>query len=422
MTEARRASVQVLVLTQYFPPETGAPQARLFELSTRLARLGLSVEVLTALPSYPKGRVFDGYRRKLVVREQFDGLSVIRTPVYPSKSVRVAPRLLSYFSFMFSSLFFGAFLVRKPRVIVVESPPLFLGVSALILKWVFRAKLIFNVSDLWPESAIFMGVIKERSLSARLSLWLERFLYSAADVCTGQSVGIIKGITRACPSVPVELVPNGCDTSVFCPEKRDSSFREKYSLGESIVVGYAGLLGMAQGVGVILNVANSLRDLPNVRFVILGDGPEKEDIVREANRLNLANLKFCGHVERSAMAGIVASFDVALIPLRHSIPGALPSKIYEAMAVGAPVVFAGDGDGAELIETAGAGIVVPYADTDKIAEALRNICMNDELRRNYGTSGRQFVMENRDRASIAERFATLVTKLGNSEYSIASMN
>src|SRR5882724_12218343 len=185
--------MRITILTQYYPPEIGAPQNRLSDLAARLVDAGHQVEVLTAMPSYPRGKVYPGYGG-LISREHKDGVQILRTFIYPTRSAALLPRLLNYFSFLFSSAFFGSFLLRRADYLLVESPPLFLGLAAIWLSRLKRARLIFNVSDLWPDSAVHLGIISKDSRTYVLSSRLESFCYRHAWLVTGQSNGILNDI------------------------------------------------------------------------------------------------------------------------------------------------------------------------------------------------------------------------------------
>jgi len=210
--------VRVVILTQYYPPEIGAPQNRLSDLAGRLVNAGHEVEVLTAMPSYPRGKIYPGYGG-FVSREHKDGIQILRTLIYPTRSASLLPRLLNYFSFLFSCAFFGSFLLSRADYLLVESPPLFLGLAAIWLSRLKRAKLIFNVSDLWPESAVYLGVISRNSLAYTMSLRFEAFCYRHAWLVTGQSHGILTDICSRFQNVRPFLLSNGSDTTVFSPER-----------------------------------------------------------------------------------------------------------------------------------------------------------------------------------------------------------
>jgi glycosyltransferase involved in cell wall biosynthesis len=214
--------MKILFYSQYYPPETGAPQYRISDWAIRLKRNGHSVTVLTALPNYPAGKVFPQYRNRVLLAEELDGIRVIRTWIYVTKSAAFFKRIANYVSFAASSLVLGVFKVGSPDVIVVESPPLFLGASGLLLSWILNARMVFNVSDLWPQSAIDMGVLRNKTV-INASTWLENFTYRNSALVTGQTEGIVANISSRFPEKPVELITNGVDPEFFTESTESDS-------------------------------------------------------------------------------------------------------------------------------------------------------------------------------------------------------
>ena len=206
--------MRILILTQYFPPEIGAPQNRLFELATRLQKNGVDISVLTAMPNYPQMEVYKNYKGKFFFKEQIANLDIYRSWIYVSKNRSIVSRLLNYFSFVFSSLFYGLFIKKKFDYVFCESPPLFLGITAFILTKFKRVKLIFNVSDLWPESAEKLGII-ENKFFLKISTNLEEFLYKKSSFISGQTQGIVSNIKNRFPEKTVYWLPNGVDLSYY---------------------------------------------------------------------------------------------------------------------------------------------------------------------------------------------------------------
>src|SRR5258705_1798593 len=206
--------MKILILTQYFPPETGAPQNRLYSLATDLIEAGADVTVLTAMPNYPKMEIYEGYKGKVNKKERLNKIKIIRTWIFVIKSKSIIPRLLNYTSFVISSMVVGILKVGRPAVILCESPPLFLGISAIVLKKIKGAKLVFNVSDLWPETAEKLNIVTNRQMLG-ISYWLGKKNYKNAALVSGQTQGIIKNIRTRYPIVPVYWFKNGIDTSTF---------------------------------------------------------------------------------------------------------------------------------------------------------------------------------------------------------------
>ena len=394
------------ILSQYYPPEMGAPQARLSELAARFLERGHEVHVLTAMPNYPRGRIEPGCGG-LLRREERDGVRVVRTAIYPTKSVAKVPRLTSYFSFVASSLVLGAFTLPRADYLLTESPPLFLGVSGFLLSRLHGARWIFNVSDLWPEGAVEMGIVSEGP-ALRAARALEAFCYRRAWLVSGQSRGILENVESRFPEVRTHHLSNGVDTSLFHPAVAPA--RRRLGLageGECVAV-YAGLHGIAQGLDQVLEAAARLADLDRLRIVLVGDGPEKEELTARARGLGLANVRFLDPLPRAAMPELLASADVAIACLRQTLLGAVPSKIYEAMGAGRPLVLVAEGEPAAIVRRTGAGLSVAPGDVDGLAAALRRLAESPGERREMGARGRRVAEEEFDRRRIADRFIDLL--------------
>jgi len=393
--------MKVIIHTQYYPPEIGAPQARLSEFAESMVAKGHEVTVLTAMPNYPQGKIYAGYKG-LYNRETRNGVRVIRTWIYPTKSVSLLPRLTNYFSFVISSLLWGMALLPKADYLLTESPPLFLGIAGYLLSRIKGACWIFNVSDLWPESAVRLGVIGE-GLPLKISERLESFCYRKSWLVTGQSREILEGVSRKVPDVRTHYFSNGVDTRLFTPALRSGAIHEELGEGAECVAIYAGLHGIAQGLDQIIEATKTLKDLKGkLRIVFIGDGAEKEALQRQAQGIKI--IKFLPPRPKKEIPGLLASSDIALVPLKMHIPGAVPSKIYEAMASCLPIVLVAEGEAARILIDSRAGIAIPPAGTNGLAEALRRLTFDKELRLRLGKNGRQAATEKFDREIIIRRF------------------
>lgn len=388
--------MHVLILTQFFPPETGAPQARLSAFAGELKKRGIDVSVLTAMPNYPTGRIFADYRRQLYVREDWQGIPVIRTWIYPDASGSVGGRLLSYGSFVVSSIF-GSLALRDVDVVFVESPPLFLGLTAYLISRTRRIPFILNVSDLWPASVEALGVVRNRALLGA-ARGLERFLYRKAWRVCAVTEGMLdeiegSGIERS----KLVLFPNGVDTELFAPAGDELS-------EETSTFVYTGLHGFAQGLDTILDAAHRLTRRSEIRFVFIGEGPEKLRLINRAVELGLTNVEFRDAVPLDEMPGVFAEATASLVPLRRAdlFRSARPSKILPALASGVPVIFAGEGDAARLLRDNECGVVVPPEDPGKLAAAIAHLAATPVVAEEMGTNGRLLVERKYSWSSIVE--------------------
>ncbi|MDH4371469.1 MAG: glycosyltransferase family 4 protein [Nitrospira sp.] len=397
---------RIVFLTQYFPPEIGAAQTRLFELGQELSDLGWDVEVLTALPNYPTGRVFEGYDLRTPVQESIGRLSVVRVPLRPAQKGFV-DRLLCYFSFVRSAIRWGPSLCAKPDVLFIESPPLFIGHAGVRLSRQWDVPMVFNVSDLWPESAKTMGVVKNPLVLA-VAEALELSYYRRAVLVTGTADEIVESVRRRCPSTPAEVITNGVDITRFGPQFADDEAGSLLGHQDRISFTYAGVMGIAQGLDLILDVAVTVRDLTQVQFVLVGDGAERESLQRRIESNGLHNIRLLRPQPKERIPALLAVSSVAFHVLKFSILGAVPSKIYEAMASGLPILFAGGGEGARRVQKAGAGLVVPYGDVRGLEKAVRRLASDPALRQKLGSAGRCAAEQLYSRKAIARRLHELL--------------
>ncbi len=357
---------KIVILTQYFPPETGAPQSRLYETALGLKARGWDVSIIAAMPNYPTGRVSDEYRGKFSVNEFIDGMHIYRYALYASNSKNRLPRIASMLSFSFSSLAALAKLRRfRPDYILTESPPLTLGLTGIFLARMCGAKHILNVSDLWPLSAYKLGAVSHGFLYKQLKN-IELFLYRKSFACTGQSQQIIDHVKKN-GARRTHLFRNGVDTRRF---KKTNEV--KPGNGEIKIV-YTGLLGVAQGVLDICRNIN-FKEL-GVSFHIYGDGAEKNDIVNYLKANPDKNIYYHNAVHRDEIPKVLAQYDAMLVPLVKPIYGAIPSKMYEAMAAGLPVLFAGGGEGAQLINKLNVGWTCKPANYKQMEEKIKQLSL-----------------------------------------------
>lgn len=405
--------MKLLILTQYYPPEIGAPQNRLHELAIRLKDKGIDVEVLTALPNYPEMQIQLDYRNKQKRTEIIDGIQVYRSWIYVSKSKNIISRLFNYFSFVWTSYWKGKTL-GPYDFLLVESPPLFLGYSAIALSKKLNSKLIFNVSDLWPESAEKLGIVTNKIL-LKLAYNLEKKCYKNAALITGQTQGIVDSITERFPNKNVMWMPNGVDLSFYNPEKiNQTNFRELNNYKPNdVIFFYGGIIGYAQGLEIIIKTAHLLQGNENVKFVIQGSGPEKDKLIRLNNQYKTNNVSFLDPVPKSMMPGILKAIDVALIPLKklELFKGAIPSKIFEASSMKKPLLLGVDGEAKKhFIEKGKAGLYFIPEDPENLKTQILYLMDNPKERDKMGENARNYVSSFFNRNKIA---SDLFDKLQN---------
>ena len=400
--------LRVTFLTHYFPPEVGPAQTRLHELAKRLIAAGETVTVVTGFPNYPAGEIFPGYRGKRLMEDSYDGIRVLRTWVFATRSRGFIGRLLNYFSFPVFSLL----AVRKlgpTDIIYVQSPPLFTGLAALWFSRLKRARYIFNVSDIWPQSAVELGVLRNR-VAIRLAEWLERHIYRGASRITVPTPGILERlVARGVPREKIFLLTNGVDTAAYNVTSPDRELAQRLGLNGHKVFMYAGLHGLAQGLDVILEAAKLTRN-PDVLYVLVGDGADKAALVAKAQAEGISNVRFLPIQPTSTLPALLNLVYATVIPLRRLdlFKAALPSKLFDSMAAGRPIVAPLWGEAAALVEAAACGLVVEPEDARGVQEAVEKLAADPALAQKLGEQGRRYVVEHFNRDDIAKRLIKLL--------------
>ena len=401
--------MKVVFLTQYFPPEVGAPQNRLFATARALQAQGAEVTVLTAMPNYPEMRVYAGYQGRWKVEEVREGLRVIRAWIFVSKSRSILARLMNYFSFVFSSLVVGLFNLKKSEVLLVESPPLFLGITAMLLARAKGAKLVFNVSDLWPESAVQLGLVTNRTMIG-LSTRLEMRCYRKSALITGQTQGIVADIQRRCPDKRVIWVPNGVDFAAMETFTQGAVDRSRLAASgikpTDVIFAYAGIIGHAQGLEVILRAAGLLADRSDIHFMLIGAGPELVGLKNEAAAMKIGNVHFIDKMPRAELIALLRCADAVVVPLKKYdlFKGAIPSKIFEALALSKPILLGVEGEAKRLfIEDGQAGLAFAPEDAADLARQVQRYADDRPLMETHGANGLHYARANFDREVISAR-------------------
>ncbi len=399
--------MRIVILSQYFPPEVGAPQNRLYELAVRLQERGAEVTILTAMPNYPQMVVHEQYKGKFFVSEEMNGLKVLRSWIYASTSKGILKRLLNYYSFVFSSFWIGLFKLPKHDFLLVESPPLFLGKTAFALTRLRGSKMIFNVSDLWPESAEKLGIVTNKSFLKAATI-LEEFLYRKSFLITGQTQGICKDIQTRFPKKDLFWLPNGVDMNYYSIDQVESHWRKENGLNDDdFLLLYAGIIGHAQGLEVILHAASQIQSHSKIKFLLLGSGPERDKLMALKEELRLTNVHFLDAVGKKEMPPIVKAADVAVIPLKKLdlFLGAIPSKIFENLAMKKPILLGVLGEAKELfIDNGKAGLAFEPENAEDLAQKTLQLFQNRNECAQLGENGYQYVKDNFTRDLIAQRF------------------
>ncbi|MCB0036552.1 MAG: glycosyltransferase family 4 protein, partial [Anaerolineales bacterium] len=374
--------MRILYLTQYFPPEIGATQTRAYEMARGLVKQGHEVTLLTEFPNHPVGIIPPEYQGKWYEKADLEGIEVLRLWVKASPHKSFRTRILFYLSYMFMAIWAGLFLVRgKYDVIYATSPPLFTGAAGLVLSVLKRTPLVFEVRDLWPESAVQLGELNN-SLAIRLSEWLEHLCYRRAVKMVAVTKGIKESLVRrGYADEDIALIPNGANTELYVPQETAHPIRQQLGIPlDNFVVVYTGLHGLAHGLETVVDTADILRDQTDISFLLVGNGPRKADLIELAAAKGLSTITFQEAVPEIELPAYIAASDIGLdsrrrIGISH---GTLPVKMFSYMACARPVLLAIEGEAADLLENAQAGVAVPMEDAPALAAAILKLKANPE--------------------------------------------
>lgn len=400
--------MHLLLIHQAFASPNEPGGTRHYELARHLAQNGDRVTIVASDLSYLTGRRTTEHRG-LVAREELDGITVLRAYTYPALHRSFVWRVVSFFSFMLTSIV-AALRAGPIDLVMGTSPPIFQAVSSWLAAALRRRPFLLEIRDLWPEFAIDLGVLNNRLL-IMLSRWLERFLYNRSTHLLVNSPAyrdylIGKGIAPT----RINLIPNGVDATMFDPDSRGERLRGEWGLNGKFVATYAGALGLANDIPTILRAAERLRGRSEVHFLLVGDGKERANLELLARQLDLTNVTFTGPRPKAEMAEVLAASDVCIATLQD-IPmfrTTYPNKVFDYMAAGRPTVLAIDGVIRQVVEAANGGVFVPPGDDAALAAAIDSLSRDPIRARAMGQAARAYVVEHFNRHQQAVQFAELV--------------
>ncbi len=406
-----------LVLTQYYPPEIGAPQIRLRALTRHLHRFGIQVSVLTAMPNYPAGKIFPGYSGKWRMSEQIDGVPIKRTWVYAATGKSAPVRLANYFSFTFTGLLAGLFGPR-PDVLFVESQPLSLGVIAILMRFLRGVPYVYNVPDLQVDVARQMGFLRN-SFFLHLALGAENiFLKRSWKVSTVTHRFIDNFESRGLPRGQITFLPNGADADFLKPSPPSAALLDRWRLEGKKVFLYVGTHAYYHGLDVLIDAAALLQHKPEIVFLMIGDGPERPRLKQKAADLQLSNIIF-GESPYEEMDQLYSIGYASIATLRKiDVAKAMRlSKVFPSLSCAVPVIYAGTGEAADLLQDKKCGIVTEPENPAQLADAISGLADNPDRRQSMGAAGRILVENEYSWAAIVERW---LKEIGAGDGSISS--
>ncbi len=374
--------MKILFLTENFPPETNAAATRVFERALYWVKAGHQVTVITCAPNFPQGALFEGYQNRWHQTENMSGIKVVRVKTYISANKGVLRRSLDFLSFGLTGFIAGLFQPR-PDIVAATSPQFFAAVAGWAIGACRRLPFIFELGDLWPTSIAAVGAMK-KGLLLSLVEKIELFLYRRSARIAALTHAFKKNlISRGIENSKIDVVLNGVDLPRYTPQQCDQTLAEEWQLLDKFVIGYVGTHGMAHGLSNVLDAAEKLKNHDNIRFLLAGAGAERDMLIDMAGQKSLSNVVFLPMQPKEKMPAVWSLCNVALVHLKDSPAFAevIPSKIFEAMAMGLPILLAvPDGEAREILDRHTAGIWVPPGNPDNLAETILKISSDENLR------------------------------------------
>ncbi|MCT7950027.1 glycosyltransferase family 4 protein [Ancylothrix sp. C2] len=408
--------MKILIVSQYFPPEP----FRVGDLAVALQERGCQVTVLTGFPNYPKGEIYDGYQLQPFKREDYQGVSVLRVPLYPDTSYSKLKRISNYLSYAASASLLGPLLIhpsKYDRIITFQLSPVTIGLPSIAIKAAHfsKAPIYFWIQDIWPESLQAAGLV-EKGLAIQLTRNLVNFLYHRSEKILVQSTGFIPKILEyGIPAEKIEFLPNWAE-DLYEPVDRDLELAKRERMAGYFNVVFAGNVGTAQSLETVVKTAQMLADYPGIQFVILGDGANLEKLKTEAE--GLTNICFKGRRPVETMPQYFALADALLVQLKRDPLFAItiPSKIQSYLACARPVIAGLEGSGAKVIEDAQAGVVCEPENPASLRDAVLNLYkMPLEQRQKLGENARQYYDSYFSRSRVIDRLIEIMKGGSNND-------
>lgn len=407
--------MHIVFLSHYFPPEGNAPASRTYEHCKRWVRKGHKVTVITCAPNSPSGIVYHGYKNRLLEREIIDGVDVRRVWTYIAANKGTTRRIANFISYMVSAVL-CSLSVRKPDVVIATSPQFFCGWAGVIAGFVRRVPFILEVRDIWPESIRAVGV-EQSDCVYRFLEWLESRMYAAARCIVTVGEGYRQRLLeKGVEPEKIRVVMNGVERELFFPREPDTKLARRWDIEDKFVCSYIGTIGMACGLDVVLRAAKILKEKRrnDIVFLLVGDGAVREQLEAEARRLDLKNVIFAGRQEKARIPEYLSISDACLVHLKrielfHTV---MPSKIFEAAGAARPIILGVEGNAADIVKQAGAGMCMQPENEAQLIDGLERLAADPQLARRLGESGFRYVSEHFDRDVLAADYLELIETIG----------
>jgi glycosyltransferase involved in cell wall biosynthesis len=404
--------MKILFLTHNFPPETNALASRTYEHAKLWVKMGHQVEVVTCAPNHPKGRLYPGYRNALFQRERMDGIDVVRVWTFLAANEGIVLRSLNYLSFLVSGAL-QSIRLQRPDVVVSSSPQMFSGLVGYPVSRFKRAPWVLEIRDLWPESIVAVGAV-ERGRFIRALEAVERFAYRKADHIVSVTNSFLHHFDAlGVPRDKVSVVTNGADLELFDQPVRDAALEAQLGLTGKFVAAYVGTHGMAHALSTVLDAAGRLRDRDDIRFLLVGSGAEQASLRAQRDAMKLTNVVMLDQQPRSRMPAIWGLAGASVVHLRNTplFRTVIPSKIFEAMAMGIPILLGVEGEAAAIVTDADAGLLFEPENADALAAVMKRLADDRTQAAAFGENGRRAARENFDRRRLAESYLALLERV-----------
>lgn len=406
--------MNILIIHQYYLGKDDPGGSRFNQFAKYWAAKGHRITVIAGTVHYATGKKHKRYRGKWIAKErEADNISILRTFVSEAYNKSFLGRLWAYISFTISSTWAAIFYSGAQDLVLASSPPLFVGIAGYITSRVKRIPFVFEVRDLWPESAIDMGILNN-ILAIKLAFWLERFIYHRADKINVLTPAFKAALVKKrVPSDKITTIPNGADLDIFRPAPTENWVRKEYGWNKKFVVMYMGAHGVANHLIQLVEVARELRDHEDILFVLIGDGMEKPKLVAKAQEYRLKNIQFIDSQPKRRIVDFVNAADVctAVLKKAETFKTVYPNKVFDYMSCAKPIILAIDGVAKELIEEAKAGIYVEPENIQMFKEAVLKLHKNPLLCQAFGQNGYEYVTQNFSREQLADQYEKILYQL-----------
>jgi glycosyltransferase involved in cell wall biosynthesis len=407
--------MHILFLTHYFPPEVNAPASRTYENTKRWVRAGHKVTVITCAPNHPNGVLYPGYENRWHQWDEKDGVRVLRVKTWLSANKGVGNRSLNYFSYLLSATALCRH-VKNVDLVVSTSPQFFCGLSGYFVSRRHGCPWVVEIRDLWPESIHAVGAVSGRGLIGLLER-IELFLYEKPDHIVALTAAFKRHMAaKGIAPEKIDIVTNGADLEQFKPLPKQNGFRARHNLDGRFVAAYVGTHGMAHALGTVLEAAKLLENEPRVRFLLVGDGAERENLLKRKEELGLNNVLMLPQQKKELVPEILAASDACMVLLRKTelFKTVIPSKIFEAMAMERPIILGVDGESRKIVEESGSGVFIEPESAEQLAHTVLRMSRDTARAEGIGRTGGAFVKKHFNRDKLALEYIGVLNSVAAS--------